>query len=224
MSAARWLPLAGLALALACTTPTQPTPTREHEREATKAHAKVVPQPSPAEIEAATQNRQLGPAPTDAGQTRADRREAVLALLTDGTTAKHLGVEAVDDGDEFRPDAGERFDAAGLRPHIVHAGSVVTGPGSFDRGALRRLVGQQQRELRDCYEAARTRDALLTRRLSLHFEISADGTVRDPSLAQPPADHDELDRCALAAVSKWSFPAPEGGPVQVVYSLVLRPR
>ncbi|WP_437538150.1 AgmX/PglI C-terminal domain-containing protein [Sorangium sp. So ce726] len=99
---------------------------------------------------------------------------------------------------------------------------------------IRNVVRARFGELRKCYEDGLRRDPNLTGRITVRFVIGRDGKVTAvaegdlPNSPQPPpASAPMPDRavvsCVLREFEKFTFPAPAGGIVTVVYPIMFSP-
>jgi len=98
-----------------------------------------------------------------------------------------------------------------------------SGAGHLEREAIRAVVTEHIGDIRECYNAGLQRDPALAGRVAIAFTIAPDGdteTVRSESSTLP---SQEVVDCIVRAVDGWSFPAPTGGEVEVVYPFVLEP-
>jgi hypothetical protein len=96
--------------------------------------------------------------------------------------------------------------------------------GRLPAEVIQRTVRLNAGRYRACYESGLRTNPSLAGRVEVHFVIARDGSV---SLAQDGAGSDLPDASVRACVVKTfyglSFPAPEGGTVNVTYPLVLSP-
>jgi outer membrane biosynthesis protein TonB len=84
---------------------------------------------------------------------------------------------------------------------------------------IQRIVRQHMTDYRRCYENALQKNDKLEGRVVVRFQIDTRGTVskaEDGGSTMPDA---AVVTCVLAGFRKLVFPAPEGGPVTVVYPL-----
>jgi hypothetical protein len=100
---------------------------------------------------------------------------------------------------------------------------------------IRNVVRARFGALRRCYEAGLLRDPNLAGRIAVRFVIGRDGKVtavaedapQPNSPPPPPAIASMPDRavvsCVLREFEKFTFPAPEGGVVTVVYPIMFSP-
>lgn len=99
---------------------------------------------------------------------------------------------------------------------------------------IRSVVRARFGELRKCYEAGLRRDPNLAGRISVRFVIGRDGKVTavaegdlpnspPPSPASAPMPDRAVVSCVLREFEKFTFPAPEGGVVTVVYPIMFSP-
>lgn len=99
---------------------------------------------------------------------------------------------------------------------------------------IRNVVRARFGELRKCYEAGLRRDPNLAGRITVRFVIGRDGKVTavaeddlPNSPPPPPTSASMPDRavvsCVLREFEKFTFPAPEGGVVTVVYPIMFSP-
>lgn len=82
-------------------------------------------------------------------------------------------------------------------------------------------------DIRACYNDGLIEDPELGGRIAVAFTIATDGRTesvraevghQSTTLPSRPVVH-----CVLQAVDRWTFPAPQGGEVEVVYPFVLEP-
>ncbi|WP_438025601.1 AgmX/PglI C-terminal domain-containing protein [Sorangium sp. So ce233] len=95
--------------------------------------------------------------------------------------------------------------------------------GRFPPEVVQRIVRQSFGRFRLCYEEGLRRDPRLQGRVTVHFTIDPSGAVvnaRDGGFDLPDA---AVVSCVIRAFPALSFPAPEGGSVDVVYPLQFAP-
>lgn len=114
----------------------------------------------------------------------------------------------------------------------VHVDVPTVGPsGALSPEVIRRVVRRHINEIRLCFEQALATAPELAGRIETRWVIAPSGSVSDAAIVSsalaspaatdggPPAR--AVEACVLAAIPRWTFPAPEGGgAVNVTYPFV----
>jgi hypothetical protein len=111
--------------------------------------------------------------------------------------------------------------AKGVSKMVMGATSVS---GRLPPEVIQRIVRQSFGRFRGCYEAGLAKDPGLKGKVSVRFVIGKDGAVASVADAGSDLPAAGVKKCLLAAFSKLSFPAPEGGIVTAVYPLDFSPQ
>jgi outer membrane biosynthesis protein TonB len=77
---------------------------------------------------------------------------------------------------------------------------------------------------RECYDRARRTNAGLQGKVTVKFEIDADGVVRRSADARSDLPDIVLVQCVVDAYRTLRFPEPSGGVVTVYFPLIFNPR
>lgn len=172
-----------------------------------------------------------GAAPPDevppSPQGRAERRQAALALLTDGQSVASLPLVDTSPGREFDDQLAYK-----LTPKIVidrlrmplvrQARATVVGP--LEKDSVRRAVREHINDIRRCYDEGLAIEPRLGGRVTVDFTILGDGKVGTAAISESSLDDADVDACIEAALRRWRFPRPAGGgQVTVTYPFVLEP-
>ncbi|MCA9662514.1 MAG: TonB family protein, partial [Myxococcales bacterium] len=150
------------------------------------------------------------------GATNCDPCPGPDAALTEKELAE-LGADVID---------GQGASASAAAPTrmtpVVRQGKAqVKGPLSPD--IIRRIVRAHINEIRRCYALGLVKDPKLAGEVELHFEIDAEGRVREATLGRSTVTDEGVGRCSVAALKRWKFPKPQGGAkVEVQYPLHLQ--
>lgn len=93
--------------------------------------------------------------------------------------------------------------------------------GERPRHEIMRVVRQNMKQTRTCYERGLAKNPKLSGRVNVRFTISPEGNVvvasSDSALADP-----DVTQCVVAVFRAMSFPPSAGGPVTVSYPVVLQ--
>lgn len=95
--------------------------------------------------------------------------------------------------------------------------------GSLPKSMVRTVFEAATPKIRSCYEAALKRNAGLELSLQARLNVDRSGTVQRTRLSGiegPP----ELKQCLTNVFTALRFPAPRGGPVEVIFPMHLHPR
>jgi tetratricopeptide (TPR) repeat protein len=168
-------------------------------------------------------------APEGIGDTF-DARGTALSERGDGAGdfGRGIGLGAVGTlapsvGDGSREDSGAAH-GAGDGLHATSARKIRPGVlqvrGRMSPEVVRRILRQNFGRLRLCYDAAVAKSPNLQGRVVMRFTIDRTGAIESPVQLAPSFAIPTLDDCIVKAMSKLSFPAPDGVPVTVVYSLL----
>ena len=116
-------------------------------------------------------------------------------------------------------DAGPR----GQTTEIGIPAAEATLTGALDKELIRRVVRENQRQIRHCYERLLQRNPGLAGRVTVRWRIDADGSVGESEVAESTVNTPALGACLADAVRGWKFPRPKGGGVvRVSYPFVFR--
>ncbi|MBN1605011.1 MAG: AgmX/PglI C-terminal domain-containing protein, partial [Polyangiaceae bacterium] len=130
--------------------------------------------------------------------------------------------DATDAGQGFGSGHGRLGAAHHQAAPTVRMGAVqVTG--RLPPEVIQRIVRQNYGRFRMCYEQGLGRNPRLQGRVSVRFQIAADGSVTQPANSGSDMPDAGVVTCVLDAYSALSFPAPEGGAVTVVYPILFAP-
>lgn len=88
--------------------------------------------------------------------------------------------------------------------------------GALGQDVITRVVRRNIGQLRFCHEQALTTNPTLHGVVELTFSIDARGAVPVSTLSRSTLGHQPAERCMVAAVRRWAFPAPEDGAVVLV--------
>ena len=212
----------GLLLVIGCDPPPPKQPAKPPP---TKAEAKQAPAPTPAPEP--QPDPEVGPEPELAGPaanaTADERRDAVLALLTDGKSAVGLPLHAVDEGTAFNPRLGEQManDVVGV-PRVRPKPPVVEGEGlapEIIRRVIRRHVGALARCYKDPLAGAKA-----TGSFTIEFEVTGEGKTKSVTVTEKDTGLASGAACVTKAAKRWVFPKPQGGgPVAIENAFVINP-
>lgn len=95
--------------------------------------------------------------------------------------------------------------------------------GRADREAISRAMASYGPQVRRCYDRRLKRMPTLRERIELRITIGTDGLVSNAVIRG--AGHDaEVSDCVLTVARRWTFQAPQGGPVTVSVPFNFAPR
>jgi len=97
---------------------------------------------------------------------------------------------------------------------------LISLRGALDASVVERVIREQRAALGSCRAQVTTAPARTT--LRLRFFITATGNVIQIRVLKGSNRDAGLERCLMAALKRWRFPAPrDGAPVEVVYDFAL---
>jgi hypothetical protein len=76
--------------------------------------------------------------------------------------------------------------------------------------------------VKECYEHALKKDATLSGKVVMHWTIEKNGTTRGISVENNTMPTAEVGPCIGGLISKWHFPPPGGGTVDVSFPFVFQ--
>lgn len=100
-------------------------------------------------------------------------------------------------------------------------GEEATASGGIDREAIRRVIRENIRAIRTCYERELQRKPDLYGKVVLGWHIEEKGRVTKTWVVSNSLGSDEVAQCILSRLKTWTFPEPPGDQVaQVSYPFV----
>lgn len=90
---------------------------------------------------------------------------------------------------------------------------AVTVQGGLDGHVVQRIARMQRAGLRACYKAGLNQYPGLKGAVTVKVTINAQGRVQRAQVEESELNTPEVERCVAERVSRWSFPAVEGGGV-----------
>jgi TonB family protein len=85
--------------------------------------------------------------------------------------------------------------------------------GQLDREIIQRVVRENRRGIRACYESALQRNQNLEGRVTVRWVISPDGAVAGASVQTSTMNSQEVENCLVSRVRQFRFPEPRGGGI-----------
>jgi FHA domain len=99
--------------------------------------------------------------------------------------------------------------------------------GALDKELVRKVIKDHESQVRYCYEQQLALSPKLTGKITIYWEINAEGhagnakVVRGDATTMP---NDNVAECIMSRIVTWQFPKPRGGGMGVVtYPWILRP-
>ncbi len=144
----------------------------------------------------------------------AEAEETLEALLGNGGViglADLGGIGSSGGTPTMRPPSDDR-----PTPRVRTGSSAVQG--SLSPEVIRRVIRRHINEARYCYERALAQSPNLAGRVTVSFVVGASGSVTSATVDGSTLGNESVESCLVAAVRRWTFPAPEGGgEVRVAY-------
>lgn len=94
--------------------------------------------------------------------------------------------------------------------------------GALDPSLVSKEVRTRIGAIKACYERALKRNPNLSGKVKVRWTITAAGTVSAVEIEEDSMGDSEVASCIKGLVSRWRFPAPSGGSVDVVYPFVFQ--
>lgn len=116
---------------------------------------------------------------------------------------------------------GRNSGATGYRAGgFTKGGSVISVSGSeatfnpgMDREAIRRVIREHLREIRNCYEKELQRQPDLYGKLVISWDIEAGGRVTNAGIKDNSTGNAKIGECLVGALRGWKFPEPPANQI-----------
>jgi len=94
--------------------------------------------------------------------------------------------------------------------------------GELDPNIVAKEVRSRLGAVKACYERALKRNPNLSGKIVLHWTITPAGTVSGVDIENDSVGDNEVATCIKQLISRWRFPAPSGGAVEVSFPFVFQ--
>ncbi len=127
----------------------------------------------------------------------------------------------------LRGGAGIAGGTTGVGPSEKKVSGVVKSEapavdGELDPSIVAKEVKSRLGAIKACYERALKRAPNLSGKVVIHWTITAAGTVSGVDVENDTMGDSEVASCIKSLVSRWRFPAPSGGSVEVSFPFVFQ--
>ncbi|PIU00030.1 MAG: hypothetical protein COT74_06675 [Bdellovibrionales bacterium CG10_big_fil_rev_8_21_14_0_10_45_34] len=104
---------------------------------------------------------------------------------------------------------------------IIPGGSEEAFTGTIDKEAIRRVILQNLRQIKSCYERALNRNPSLFGKVVIRWTIVERGRVGSANVDTSSLNNSEVETCIVNKFRTWRFPdPPPGQEAEVVYPFV----
>jgi hypothetical protein len=137
-----------------------------------------------------------------------------------GTGIGTLGIGRVGTLGRGTGNAGYGSGAGGIgqktdRDVAVSAGKPIV-LGSLDKEIIRRVVRENQAQIKYCYEKELTTTPGLYGKITMKWVITGTGTVSQAKVDQSDMKNKSVEDCIARKITTWRFPKPKGGGIVIV--------
>ncbi len=137
-----------------------------------------------------------------------------------GTGVATMGIGAVGTRGRGTGDASYGSGEGGLggksdRDVRVNIGNPLVY-GSLDKEIIRRVVRENQAQIRYCYERELTRTPGLNGKIVVKWVITGTGSVRQAQVVETGMKNKSVESCLTSRINGWRFPKPKGGGIVIV--------
>jgi hypothetical protein len=94
--------------------------------------------------------------------------------------------------------------------------------GELDPSIVAKEVRSRLGAIKACYERALKRNPNLSGKIVIHWTITAAGTVSGVDVENDTLGDNEVASCIKSLITRWRFPAPSGGSVEVSFPFVFQ--
>jgi len=101
------------------------------------------------------------------------------------------------------------------RDVAVSAGKPIV-LGSLDKEIIRRVVRENQAQIKYCYEKELTTTPGLYGKITMKWVITGTGTVSQAKVDQSDMKSKNVEDCIARKITTWRFPKPKGGGIVIV--------
>jgi hypothetical protein len=94
--------------------------------------------------------------------------------------------------------------------------------GELDPSIVTKEVKSRLGAIKACYDRGLKRNPNLSGKIAIHWTITAAGTVTGVDVDSDTMGDSEVASCIKGQITRWRFPAPSGGSVEVSYPFVFQ--
>lgn len=101
---------------------------------------------------------------------------------------------------------------------VIPGGAEESFEGTIDRDAIRRVVQENMRQIKACYERALNKDPALHGKVVMSWVLNDKGRVTAASVSSTTMNSSEVEQCMISRLRTWQFPAtPKGQEADITY-------
>ena len=93
----------------------------------------------------------------------------------------------------------------------------------MDKGAIRDYIEGNRYQLKLCYDVALRRDHAAQGTMEWSFRIDTRGQIYEIALISSTIKDEKMAQCIRQKLSKWRFPRPRHGSVEIRYPFQFAP-
>ncbi|MCK5690354.1 AgmX/PglI C-terminal domain-containing protein [Myxococcota bacterium] len=109
-----------------------------------------------------------------------------------------------------------------LVPKPTPAAWLLEPMGSIEKALIQRVINVEKNAIRECYERGLKKLPTLHGKISLKWQILADGRVGEIMINESTLGNEEVEKCITDSIKSWVFSPPAGGWVEVNYPFVFK--
>ena len=153
------------------------------------------------------------------------RVRVAAARRTACCSAQASSVPAVAGGKGKGRGAGDGKVGGGRGAHEAQlslGGDGARVSGFLSKEQINRVVQANRAAIKYCFETALQRKPKLQGAINAQWRIDRKGNVSSTRIAKSTLGDAGVEGCILRQISRWKFPEPDGGEVDVVYPFLFR--
>jgi len=101
---------------------------------------------------------------------------------------------------------------------VIPGGAEESFEGTIDKDAIRRVVLENMRQIKACYDRALNKDPALHGKIVMSWVLNDKGRVTSANVSSTTMNSSEVEQCMISRLKTWQFPAtPKGQEADITY-------